>query len=174
MKLSKIAMVSVVLALLMLTVPLAFGCTGKVTGGGQCIVDGNKEIPSGSFGFNAMWFSRDELPKGEINYVDHTTGVHVHVHELTYLEVWFPNPAEELPNQPEPLMKAKFGGLDVYSGLMVDVYVEDHGEPGKNDKFLIFLDGEYLGGSGDSPLFDSPQTDDPILAGNIQTHKPPK
>jgi hypothetical protein len=141
---------------------------GKVTGGGQCIVGENEEIPSASFGFNAMWFSRDPSPKGEINYVDHITGQHVHVHDLTYLEVWQDEPG----NKPWPMLKAKFGGLDVYSGHMVDVYVEDHGEPGKNDKFLIFLNGQYLGGSGD--YFGSVLTNDPILAGNIQIHKPPK
>jgi hypothetical protein len=141
--------------------------TGKVTGGGQCIVGENTEIPSASFGFNAMWFSRNPTPNGEINYIDHITGQHVHVHDLTYLEVWQDEPG----NKPWPMLKAKFGGLDVYSGLMVDVYVEDHGEPGKNDKFLIFLDGEYLGGSGD--YFGSALTNDPILAGNIQIHKPP-
>ena len=141
---------------------------GKVTGGGQCVVGEHKELPSASFGFNAMWFSRDDAPKGEINYVDHTTGQHVHVHILTYLSVW-----QDLPgNKPHPMMKAKFGGPDVYTGLDVDVYVEDNGEPGKKDKFLIFLDGAYLGGSGD--YFGSTQIDDTILAGNIQIHKPPK
>jgi hypothetical protein len=133
---------------------------GKVTGGGQCIVGDNDEIPSASFGFNAMWFSRNPTPNGEINYVDHITGQHVHVHDLTYLVVWFDEPE----NKPWPMLKAKFGGLDVYSGLMVDVYVEDHGEPGKNDIFYIKLHGVYLGGS----------LVDPILAGNIQIHKPPK
>jgi hypothetical protein len=141
---------------------------GKVTGGGQCVVGDHKEIPSASFGFNAMWFSRDAKPKGEINYVDHTTGQHVHVHLLDYLLVW-----EDLPgNKPHPMMKAKFWGTDVYSGKLVEVYVEDNGEPGKNDKFLIFLDGAYLGGSGD--FYGSTQIDDTILAGNIQIHKPPK
>lgn len=133
--------------------------TGKVTGGGQCIVGDNEMIPSASFGFNAMWFSRNPTPNGELDYVDHTTGQHVHIHDLTYLEVWFDEPG----NKPWPMMKAKFGGPDVYSGQMVDVYVEDHGEPGKNDIFYIKLGGVYLGGS----------LVDPILAGNIQIHKPP-
>ncbi len=132
---------------------------GKVTGGGQCIVGNNTMIPSASFGFNAMWFSRNPTPNGEINYVDHISGQHVHVHDLTYLEVWQDEPG----NKPWPMQKAKFGGLDVYTGKMVDVYVEDLGEPGKNDIFYIKLDGMYLGGS----------LTDPILAGNIQIHKPP-
>ncbi len=171
MKLRKIALSITGIALIALTIPWVSAC-GKVTGGGQCIVGDNTEIPSASFGFNAMWFSRNPTPNGEINYVDHTTGQHVHVHELTYLVIWAPNPEDELPNQPHPMMKARFGGYDVYSGLKVDVYVEDHGEPGENDKFLIFLGGAYLGGSGN--YWDSPYTDDPILAGNIQIHKPPK
>lgn len=133
--------------------------TGKVTGGGQCIVGDNEMIPSASFGFNAMWFSRNPTPNGELDYVDHITGQHVHVHDLIYLEVW----QDEPRNKPWPMLKAKFGGLDVYSGRMVDVYVEDHGEPGRNDIFYIKLNGVYLGGS----------LGDPILAGNIQIHKPP-
>jgi len=144
--------------------------TGKVTGGGQCIVGANKKIPSASFGFNAMWFSRDASPKGEINYVDHITGKHYHVHDLDYLYVW-----ETLQgNKPMPLKKAIFGGfctVDGVPGGYIDVYVEDNGEPGKNDKFLIMLDGTYLGGSGE---FFGELGDDPILAGNIQIHKPPK
>jgi hypothetical protein len=141
---------------------------GKVTGGGQCVVGQHKKIPSASFGFNAMWFEGKQILKGEINYVDHTTGQHVHVHELTYLTVWEDNPG----NKPWPKQKAIFGGYDVYTGKMVDVYVEDNGEPGKNDKFLIFVDGNYLGGSGN--YFGSTFTEDTLLAGNIQTHKPPK
>ena len=163
MKLNRIALLSVAVALMALNVPFAFACGGKVTGGGQCVVGDNTTIPSASFGFNAMWFSRDPTPKGEINYVDHITGVHVHVHHLIYLMVWFDEPG----NKPWPLMKAEFGGPCTVNGVgghSVDVYVEDHGEPGKNDIFYIKLDGAYLGGS----------LTDPILAGNIQIHKPPK
>jgi len=136
--------------------------TGKVTGGGQCIVGDDDEVPSASFGFNAMWFSRDPTPKGELNYIDHTTGMHVHIHTLTYLQVW-----EDLPgNKPYPLMKATFGGpctIDGIEGYFADVYVEDHGEPGTNDKFQITLSTGYVGGSDTVPM----------LVGNIQIHKPP-
>jgi len=137
--------------------------TGKVTGGGQCIVGDNEMIPSASFGFNAMWFSRDPSPKGELNYVDHITGMHVHIHELTYLWVW-----EDLPgNKPWPLMKAVFGGpctIDGEEGFFADVYVEDNGEPGTMDKFQITLSTGYVGGSDTVAM----------LVGNIQIHKPPK
>jgi len=141
--------------------PCAWG--GKVTGGGQCIVEDNERIPSASFGFNAMWFSRDPYPKGELNYVDHITGMHVHIHDLTYLEVW-----EDLPgNKPWPLKKAIFGGpctIDGEEGFFADVYVEDNGEPGTKDKFQITLSTGYVGGSDTAAM----------LVGNIQIHIPPK
>jgi hypothetical protein len=134
-----------------------------VTGGGQCIVGDNERIPSAGFGFNAMWFSRDPSPKGELNYVDHITGMHVHIHELTYPVVW-----EDLPgNKPWPLMKARFGGpctIDSEEGFFAYVYVEDNGEPGTIDKFQITLSTGYVGGSNTVA----------ILVGNIQIHKPPK
>lgn len=169
LKLNRIALFSVVLALVILTVPFAIGngeppALGKVTGGGQCIVGDNVNIPSASFGFNAMWFSRDPSPKGELNYVDHITGMHVHIHELTYLEVW-----EDLPgNKPWPLRKAIFEGPCTIDGeedsFFAQVYVEDNGEPGKLDKFQITLSTGYVGGSDTVPM----------LVGNIQIHKPPK
>jgi hypothetical protein len=115
-----------------------------------------------------MWFSRDPSPKGELDYVDHITGMHVHIHELTYLEVW-----EDLPgNKPWPLMKARFGGFCTIDGeergagapYYADVYVEDHGEPGTDDRFYIRLSTGYEGGSYTGPM----------LVGNIQIHKPPK
>lgn len=136
---------------------------GKVTGGGQCIVGDDTEVPSASFGFNAMWFSRDAYPKGELNYIDHTTGMHVHIHDLTYLEVW-----EDLPgNKPWPLRKARFEGpctIDGVGGYYANVYVEDNGEPGTFDKFQISLSTGYVGGSDTVEM----------LVGNIQIHKPPK
>ena len=136
---------------------------GKVTGGGQCITEDSSEIPAASFGFNAMWFSKDPAPKGELNYIDHTTGMHVHVHVLTYLEVYQDQPG----NKPWPLRIAIFGGpctINGVEGYFADVYVEDHGEPGDNDMFKLTLSNGYVGGS----------STEYILAGNIQIHKPPK
>ena len=171
MKLKRIALLSVVLAMMVLTVPFVFGNGngphppgGKVTGGGQCIVEGCENIPCASFGFNAMWFSKDDFPKGELNYVDHTTGMHVHIHELEYLAVW-----ESLPgNKPWPFQKAEFWGPCTIDGVEDDyyawVYVEDNGEPGTLDKFKITLNTGYVGGSSTVPM----------LVGNIQIHKPPK
>jgi hypothetical protein len=162
MKSNIIAVFSVALALMVLAVPYAFGCTGWVTGGGQCITTDGRTI--GSFGFNAMWDSKDpNSAKGEVNYVDLTTGmrVHVHVHTLEYLEVW----DEWTGNKPSLLRFANFRGpctINGEEGHYAYVRVEDRGEPGTNDRFSIYLDTGYQGGSMETFL----------LHGNIQTHKP--
>ena len=151
------------LQVMIIQVLVSVHTTGKVTGGGQCITDDRSEIPAASFGFNAMWFSKDPTPKGELNYIDHSTGMHVHIHILDYLEVWQPNPG----NKPEALRYAIFGGpcrINGVGGYYADVWVEDDGEPGTADKFQITLSTGYVGGSQIVNL----------LAGNIQIHKPPK
>jgi len=159
-RLNKIALILTGLALIVLVIPSVFAC--KVTGGGHGKI-GENGIPGGSFGFNVMWFSRDEFPKGELNYVDHNTGMKIQAHDIEFLRVW-----EELPgNKPWPFRKAEFWGpctIDGEDGHNFYVYVDDNGEPGTSDRFYISLDaGWYVGGS----------MDDPILCGNIQIHKPP-
>lgn len=139
--------------------PLPMG-NGKVTGGGQIVIPEGK----GSFGFNAMWFSRDPAPKGELEWVDHDTGMKVHVHLLDYLEVW----EELVGNKPWPLQKAFFSGpctVDHQDGFRFEVYVEDNGEPGKQDYFEIsvYNNGGLYYHAGDD-----------LLHGNVQIHKPPK
>jgi hypothetical protein len=166
----RIVVLFVALALMLLTVPLAFACEGKVTGGGQCIVGDNTEIPSASFGFNAMVTGpggpgSDDV-KGELDYVDHITGEHFHMHIVWKLLVTVDEPG----NKPWPMMRADFEGpclLDgVNGGYWAYVTVRDKGEPGKDDCFFIQVIQDnaviYTGGSLDVP----------ILAGNIQIHKP--
>lgn len=136
---------------------------GKVTGGGQIpIRSGGK----GSFGFNAMWFSKDPAPKGELEYVDHDTGDKVHAHELDWLEVWEDNPG----NKPWPKRYAFFSGPCTFnheSGYYFECLVEDDMEPGEDDAFklLVYEDGNPI------PIIDEDAT---LLHGNIQIHKPPK
>lgn len=114
----------------------ASACTGKVTGGGQCVTEERKEIPSASFGFNAMWTGKSIL-QGELNYVDHTTGMHVHIHELDYLEVW-----ETLEgNKPMPLRKAIFGDhapsmVRKVSGLMCTLRTTENQAKRTNSKYM--------------------------------------
>ena len=94
--------------------------------------------------------------------------MHVHIHELEYLEVWHDLPG----NKPHPLMKAIFGGPCTIDGeedsFYARVYVEDHGEPGTEDIFHIEL---Y---EGSNLIYEGGSETVPILVGNIQIHKPPK
>ena len=139
---------------------------GKVTGGGQIIVgDGKKDV--GSFGFNAMWFSRDEGPKGELQYLNHKTGDLVHAHIVDYLIVWEPLPG----NKPMPLNYAYFEGpctLNHKTGYWFELYVEDDGESKNPDYFDIKV---YADNDRVNPIIDN---FNPLLNGNIQIHKPPK
>ena len=154
----------------------AFACGGKITGGGQCIVDGNMDIPSASFGFNVMAplnAAGPEEVKGELNYVDHTTGKHLHAHEMIYVETW----EYEEDNKPWPLRQGAFWGPCEYDGEETTFFchIYDLGEPGTDDMFFILVGpdisfgpdgvsgGTYLGGSETVP----------ILVGNIQIHKAP-
>ena len=136
---------------------------GKVTGGGLCIVGSNSQVHMASFGFNAMWFSRDPKPKGELNYVDQIAGLHVNMHQINFLEVSIDLPG----NKPYPMQHAYFYGpctINGVGGHFAWVQVNDNGEPSKTDAFYIVLDTGYLGGSITIP----------ILTGNIQIHNPPK
>jgi hypothetical protein len=161
-------------------VALAACIEGKVTGGGQI------EIPGGvaSFGFNAMASKGNSPVKGELEYLDHVSRDKVHAHDLTYVHVWQPNPPSELPNQPNPEMKAMFRGpctINKEDGFRFEVYVEDHGEPGVNDVFYIRVwhqgngipDG--LGGEipPSNPALLTIVAWNILLNGNIQIHKPP-
>ena len=135
---------------------------GKVTGGGQIPIDDGKA----SFGLNAMWFSRDPAPKGELEYVDHVTGDKVHAHILNFLTVYTYNPG----NKPWELRYAYFEGPCTFnheSGYYFKCLVEDDKEPGKLDAFLLKV---YEKGNP-TPIIDVKDT---LLHGNIQIHKPPK
>jgi hypothetical protein len=153
-----------------LLIPTVFACyeCGKVTGGGHTRVDWfdvRVETPAGSFGFNAMCTKKGL--KGELQYVDHTTGDKLHAHELEWLDVWEVNE----PNKPYPRKYAYFGGwcmVNHEGGYSFEVLIEDNGEPGVADKFYI---GVYSGWF-DSLVYEGGSKDLPMLVGNIQTHKP--
>ena len=121
---------------------------GKVTGGGQIALSPKAKA---SFGFNVMYQEGEPAPKGELQYVDHATGMIVHSHDMTSLVV-----------SPDKT-KATFEGtctIDGVSGFTFAAYVEDNGEPGKNDVFKITLSTGYSAGGT-------------LLNGNIQIHKKP-
>jgi hypothetical protein len=122
---------------------------GKVTGGGQIAIP----LPKGkaSFGFNIMYQEGWAAPKGELQYVDHTTKMTVHGPNMTSLVV------------SSDKTKATFTGectINGVSGFKFKVYVEDNSEPGKNDVFKIELSNGYSAGGV-------------LLNGNIQIHKKP-
>ena len=144
-----------------LVLPTVLAC-GKVTGGGQI------EIPGGvaSFGFNAMYFTQRGVLKGELNYIDHVNGDHVHAHELEDLFVWEDNPG----NKPQPHRFATFEGectLNGEVGYYFYCLVEDDGEPGTADGFSLDVYKK-------TPWTLEFSVGNPLLHGNIQIHKPPK
>lgn len=146
------------LALMVLMISQASACIeGKVTGGGhgKLPYPESTGIPGGSFGFNVMYAEGMTAPKGELQYVDHATGMYVHGHTMT--DMWVS--ADHT--------KAWFTGectIDHVSGFTFRVDVEDNGEPGSDDHFKIRLyDGMgmiYMAGNT-------------LLCGNIQIHFKP-
>jgi hypothetical protein len=122
---------------------------GKVTGGGQIEIS----LPKGkaSFGFNVMYQEGWAAPKGELQYVDHTTKMIVHGPSMISLVV------------SSDKTKATFVGtctINGVGGFTFKAYVEDNSEPGTNDVFKISLSNGYTAGGT-------------LLNGNIQIHKKP-
>jgi len=146
--------------------------TGKVTGGGTISADDPRIPPrSRSFGYVAMGqvvinsstgasncTPATPCPaKGHLNYVNHTTGVHINgeVTEITNFQ-FFATP-------PGPTKgTATFRGTDNKSGCgTFTVSVTDNGEPGTDDRFGIDCGGETTFGqrqhSGGNSQIHPPQ-----------------
>jgi len=118
----------------------------KVTGGGQISVGSG----SATFGFNAQP-NKSGGAKGEFNYVNHATGLHVNgkVDNIVVIEV-------NTDNSPKTVL---FSGT--YDGGTFIVTVQDNGEPGLNDQFGVTLTGSQ-----------SEVTSMRVISkGNIQLHK---
>jgi len=103
----------------------------KVTGGGQIAVQGG----SATFGFNAD--RKNDNTKGNLNYVNHVTGLHVNgsVDQIKII------------GSSNGVKTVQFSGTSVRKGRFAQsttfvVTVEDHGEPGFNDKFGITVSGD--------------------------------
>ncbi len=160
-------------ALTALLIPSVFACyeCGKVTGGGHTRIGSRVETPAGSFGFNAMCTKKGL--KGELQYVDHTTGDKVHAHELEELRVWEENPG----NKPYPRRHVEFWGyctLNHEEGYTVAVHLHDEGEPGTDDRFYLAvwtgMVDPYT--TLDTPILEGGSGTEAMLVGNTQTHKP--
>ena len=148
-----------VMVLMVLTVSPVIACVpAKITGGGHGETFTASFTPAGSFGFNVMASEGDPAPKGELEYIDHDTGMNVHGHTMIDLAVWPINNGK----------KGKWGGwfsglctINGVPGFSFRVDVEDNGEPGVNDKFKIKIwDGVFF--------YESPWTT--LVVGNIQIH----
>jgi hypothetical protein len=118
----------------------------KVTGGGQIMVGSG----SATFGFNAQP-NKSGGAKGEFNYVNHATGIHVNgkVDNIIVIEV-------NADNSPKTVV---FSGT--YNDGTFVVTVQDNGEPGVNDQFGVIFTGSQ-----------SEATSMRVISkGNIQFHK---
>lgn len=127
--------------------------TGKVTGGGTIFGQ------SRNFGFVAQGQVGPSCPasgcpaKGNLNYVNHTTGVHIDGKVDAITSFMFTNTG------PGPTTgTATFTGIDKQTGCRYTVSVTDNGEPGTNDKFGLDCGSETTSGQ---------QT---LSGGNIQIH----
>ncbi|MBF8267973.1 MAG: hypothetical protein HW388_1481 [Dehalococcoidia bacterium] len=110
---------------------------GKITGG--VLRFGN----NGRGGFNVQ--SNDGVTvKGELQYQNGS--VNLHAHTMTAVAV------------SSDLKKGWFAGV-LEDGREFVVYVEDNGEPGRNDIFKMWVDGTLLNGDGK------------LTGGNVQIHK---
>ncbi|MBI4285757.1 MAG: hypothetical protein HY670_07670 [Chloroflexi bacterium] len=119
-----------------LTVTFVSGI-GKITGG--VLRFGN----NGRGGFNVQ-SNNGVTVKGELEYQNGS--VNLHAHTMTAVAV-----------SPD-LKKGWFAGV-LEDGHKFVVYVEDNGEPGRNDIFKIWVEGILLNGDGK------------LTGGNVQIHK---
>jgi hypothetical protein len=118
----------------------------------QCLFQTPRAGPT--FGFNAQPDKKGGA-KGNFNYVNHVTGLHVNgsVTSIQVIAVY----ADESPKT------VLFSGT--WEGGSFFVTVEDQGEPGRNDKFGITVTA-----ATDELIEVTPQRI--ISNGNIQFHKP--
>lgn len=130
--------------------PCPQGC-GKVTGGGQIAIGTSGAKKSyANYGFNVQ--VKDGVAKGQLEYLDHTTGANYHSVKMTSLTV-----------SPD-FLTADFTGDIKKKGdpntYTFSVHIEDHGEPGRDDRFEITISDGYAAGQSQT-----------VAKGNIQIHR---
>jgi hypothetical protein len=119
--------------------------SGKVTGGGSISLEKGK---GSNFGF-VVNSDTSTTPKGSLEFQSKLDNINLHSTGFYSLSVYSPT-------------LAIFSGtatINGDSGHTFKVTIEDNGEPGKNDKFSIEIDGGTYSKSGT------------LTAGNIQIHK---
>jgi len=135
--------------------PPAPECHDFVTGGGFIAIG----TGSANFGFNAGMKPNATMPEGHLNYIDHTTGMHVKSTSVTGY-------TDTSANSPNSRHFEGAAEIDGQAGFyMVDV--ADNGEPGHHqDTFRIRLSNGYDSGAGKTGAGKT------LEGGNIQLHKP--
>ena len=130
-------------------IPIQLGSI-KVTGGGQI------SVPNGqaTFGFNAQPDKKGGGAKGNLNYVNHVTGLHINgtVDNIMVIDI-------NLDISPKTVL---FSGT--YEGGSFFVTVEDNGEPGRTDEFGITV-------TTATDELSEVRSQRVISRGNIQFHK---
>jgi hypothetical protein len=125
-----------------------------VTGGGQIPVPDSDSTGRATFGFNAQPDKKGGTAKGNFNYVNHVTGLHVNG-AVTSIQVIAVNP----DGSPKTVL---FSGT--WEGGSFFVTVEDHGEPGRTDEFGITV-------TTATDELSEVRSQRVISRGNIQFHK---
>ncbi len=96
--------------------------------------------------------AKNGVVKGQLEYLDHSTGANYNSVKMTSLTV-----------SPD-FLTADFTGTIKKKGdpntYTFSVHVEDHGEPGRNDKFEITISDGYAAGQLQT-----------VAKGNIQIHR---
>jgi hypothetical protein len=118
---------------------------GKVTGGGQI----STATGDATFALNVQFKQGNISPKGNLEFVDHSTKMIVKSIAFTGIYV-----------SPDKTQFATIGTCSIngVSGYSFRVYSQDNDEPGKADTFTISLSNGFSAGGT-------------ILAGNVQIHK---
>lgn len=152
-------------------------CYDFVTGGGwfaPTSLGGDRA----NFGFNAGYKNGAPPPplRGELNYIDHNAGLHVH---STSVDTYAAYGCFDAVHQRECADRVFSGSAEVNGvpGFSYTVEVVDDGEPGNVpkgwDRFIISVSGPgfaYHADSGGAPSAFTPPSDG-IDGGNIQIHK---
>jgi hypothetical protein len=114
---------------------------GSASGGGNApglsaeleITDGVSVGGRATFGFDVSYRIGQVVPEGSLSFHDHTLGKTV---EATVIDSFHVAAG-----------KATFRGratVDAVPGIVFEVVVQDNGEPGRNDTFLIFTADGYV------------------------------
>ncbi|PYT06225.1 MAG: hypothetical protein DMF49_11835 [Acidobacteria bacterium] len=158
--------------------PVPSPCYDFVTGGGW-FTPTPLGIGKANFGFNAGYKNGEPPPPlmGELNYIDHNNGMHVH---STSVDAYYGFNCFDACAGKDCADRQFFGDATVNGvpGYRYGVEVIDDGEPGNvpkgHDRFIINVTGpdiSYHADSGGAPNACTPPSDG-IDGGNIQIHKP--